>query len=62
GKMWFCAEDISDSPRRLYLLRQVIIDSGFAGPLFGINPKKLDDAKLDAVAKDYRLIHFIKET
>ena len=62
GKMWFCAEDISDAPRRLFLLRQVIIASGFAGPLFGINPKKLDDAKLDAVSKDYRLVHFMKET
>ena len=61
-KKWFCAEDISDSPRRLFLLRQIIIASGFAGPLFGINPKKLDDARLDAVSKDYRLVHFIKET
>lgn len=60
-KKWCCAEDISDSPRRLFLLRQVIIASGFAGPLFGINPKKLDDARLDAVSKDYRLVHFIKE-
>jgi deazaflavin-dependent oxidoreductase (nitroreductase family) len=61
-KKWFCAEDISDSPRRLFLLRQVIIASGFAGPLFGINPKKLNDARLDAVSKDYRLVHFRKET
>jgi deazaflavin-dependent oxidoreductase (nitroreductase family) len=60
GKMWFCAEDISDSPRRLFLLRQVIIASGFAGPLFGINPKKMDDARLDAVSKDYRIVHFIR--
>ena len=60
-KKWFCAEDISASPRRLFLLRQVIIASGFAGPLFGINPKKLEDAKLDAVSKDYRLVHFSKE-
>jgi hypothetical protein len=59
---WFYAEDFSDSPRRLFLLRQVIIASGFAGPLFGINPKNLDDAKLDAVSKDYRLIRLIKET
>lgn len=61
-KNWFCAEDISHSPRRLFLLRQVIIASRFAGPLFGINPKKLDDARLDAVSKDYRLVHFSKET
>lgn len=61
GRKWFCAEDISDSPRRLFLLRQVILASGFAGPLFGIDPKKLDDEKLDAVSKEYRLIHFMKE-
>jgi hypothetical protein len=58
GRNFFCTEDISDSPNRLFLLRQVIIASGFAGPLFGINPKKLDDQQLDAVSKDYRLIHF----
>lgn len=58
GKRIFCAEDISDSPNRMFLLRQVIIASGFAGPLFGINSKKLDDEKLDAVSKDYRLVHF----
>jgi deazaflavin-dependent oxidoreductase (nitroreductase family) len=52
------AEDISDSSKRLFLLRQVIIASGFAGPLFGVNPKKLNDEELDAVSKEYRLIHF----
>ena len=52
------AEDISDSPNRLPLLRQVIIASGFAGPLFGVNPKKLTDEQLDAVSKEYRLVHF----
>jgi len=51
-------EDISDSPRRLFLLRQVIIASGFAGPLFGINQKKLDDEQFDGATKEYRLIHF----
>ena len=61
GKLSFCAEDISDSPNRMFLLRQVIIASGFAGPLFGINPKKLDDEKLDAISKDYRLVHFSLE-
>lgn len=53
-----CAEDISGSPRRLFLLRQVIIASGFAGPLFGIDSKKLTDQQLDAISKDYRLVHF----
>ena len=61
GKRKAHVEDISDSSNRLFLLRQVIIASGFAGPLFGINPKKLSDAQLDALSKDYRLVHFILE-
>jgi len=59
GKRKACAEDISDSPNRLFLLRQVIIASGFAGPMFGINPGKLNEEQLDAVSKEYRLVHFI---
>ena len=59
GKCKAHAEDISDSPKRLLLLRQVIIASGFAGPLFGVNQKKLNDEQFDAVTKDYRLIQFI---
>ena len=58
GKKSYCAEDISDSGNRLFLLREVIVASGFAAPLFGINPKKLNDAQLDAVSKDYKLVHF----
>ena len=58
GKRKAHAEDISNSPNRLFLLRQVIIGSGFAGPLFGINQKKLNDEQLDAVSKEYRLVHF----
>ncbi len=61
GKDYYCAEDVSNSPERLFLLRQVIIASGFAGPLFGINPKKLDDEQLDTVSKEYRLVHFRPE-
>jgi len=58
GKKWYCAEDVSTSPNRLFLLRQVIIASGFAGPLFGIDPKKLGDEQLDKVSKEYRLVQF----
>ena len=61
GKRKARAEDVSESPNRLFLLRQVIIASGFAGPLFGINPKKLNDVQLDALSKEYRLVHFILE-
>lgn len=58
GNQIACAEDISHSPQRLFLLRQVIIASGFAGPLFGVNPKKLNDDELNKVSKNYRLVHF----
>jgi len=58
GKRKAHAEDISDSPNRLSLLRPVIIASGFAAPLFGIDPKRLNDEQLDAVSKEYRLVHF----
>jgi deazaflavin-dependent oxidoreductase (nitroreductase family) len=61
GKRKARAEDVSESPNRLFLLRQVIIASGFAGPLFGINPKKVNDEQLDILSKEYRLVHFIKE-
>jgi deazaflavin-dependent oxidoreductase (nitroreductase family) len=50
------AEDISDDPARLTLMRQVLIGSGFAARLFGINPQTISDPALDEVTKSYRLI------
>ena len=61
GKRKARAEDISDSPRRMFILKQVIIASGFAAPLFGIDPKKVNDERLDALSKEYRLVHFIMD-
>jgi deazaflavin-dependent oxidoreductase (nitroreductase family) len=61
GKRRARAEDVSDSPRRVHLIRQVIIGAGFAGPLFGVDQRRLDDGQLAAVTKDYRLLHFIME-
>ena len=61
GKRKAIAEDMSDSPKRVFLMRQVIIGSGFAGPLFGVNQKKLNDEQLDVITKEYRLIHFIMD-
>jgi hypothetical protein len=61
GRPIVCAEDVSDSPHRLFLLRQVIIASGFAARLFGINPKRLNDDQLDHISKEYRLVHFIMD-
>jgi len=61
GKFPARAEDVSDCPQRLQLLRQILIASGFAAPLFGVDPKASDE-KLAALSPDYRIIHFIRET
>jgi deazaflavin-dependent oxidoreductase (nitroreductase family) len=60
GKQMVRAEDISESPNRLFLLRQVLISSGFAAPMFGVDPKKLNDEQLDRITKEYPLVHFVQ--
>jgi len=50
------AVDVSDSPARIKILRQVMIRSGFAAYLAGLNPHKITDEELDAVSKNYRLL------
>ncbi|MCJ7624261.1 MAG: nitroreductase family deazaflavin-dependent oxidoreductase [Anaerolineaceae bacterium] len=62
---WWAGEmaDISDSEDRLMLLRQVLIASGFAAPMFaGFDPKTISDEELDEQIKDYRLIHIRRTT
>ncbi len=61
GRHQACAEDVSNSPNRICLLRRVIVASGFAAPLFGIDEKNLSDEELAVIAKDYRLLHFMQE-
>jgi deazaflavin-dependent oxidoreductase (nitroreductase family) len=50
------AEDVSTAPRRLELLRQVLIASGFASYAAGIDPFKISDAELARVSEKYRLV------
>ena len=56
------AEDVSDCPERLPLLREVIRGSGFAGRLFGIDANRLSDEALDEVSRNYRLVHLRRRT
>ena len=58
GRRGAHASDASDSPQRVHLMRQAIIGSGFAGPLMGVDQRKLSDEQLDAITKDYRLVRF----
>jgi len=61
GKFPARAEDVSDSPKRLLLIREILIASGFAASTFGgINPRKTDDAALQELTAKYRLVHFAR--
>lgn len=57
---WYAgeAEEVPlDDPQRNALMRQVLIASGFAAPLFaGVNPKTLSDEQLAEISASYRLI------
>jgi deazaflavin-dependent oxidoreductase (nitroreductase family) len=55
---WWCgvAEDVSASPERLPLLRQVLIASGFAALAAGINPHTISEDELAASTQEYRLV------
>jgi deazaflavin-dependent oxidoreductase (nitroreductase family) len=55
------AEDFSDSPARITLIRQVMIGSGFAAYVAGLNPRRMTDEELDA-EKKYRLIRIHRNT
>lgn len=47
------AEDVSQAVNRPKIMRAVVTASGFAGPLFGVDPKKLDDNALAEETKNY---------
>lgn len=50
------AFDDSQSPRRLEWMRAVLKDSGFAAPIFGLYPDRLDDDTLAGATETYRLV------
>ena len=51
------AEDVTDSRKRVPLMRQVLIGSGIVAPAFGVDPKTMPDEALDTATREYRLIH-----
>ncbi len=55
------AEDVSEAENRIDLMRAVLIGSGFAAYLAGINPHKLSDEELEAATDTYRLIRIRRE-
>lgn len=55
------AEDVTDQENNHFIFRQVLIASGFAGPLFGVNPKTLSDLDLINLLESYRLIRIRRQ-
>ncbi len=51
------AEEVADSPQRISLMRAVMIGSGFAAYVAGLNPHRMSDAELKTATAPYRLIH-----
>lgn len=56
GRWKAIGEDVSDSSDRIRLLRHVLIGSGFAARVAGLNPHKISDEQLALVSKPYRLM------
>ena len=49
-------EDVSDDPRRAEIIYKVALNSGFAAPAAGVDPRKLTPAQVAEVAASYRLV------
>jgi len=61
GSRWAAvAEDASDNGERTEFIRQVMIGSGFAAYLFGVNPH-IPDERLDEITANYRLIRIHRQ-
>lgn len=56
---WYAvrAEDANADPRRLALMRAVLMGAGFASFAAGIDPYTISDEKLAGVTESYRLVH-----
>ncbi len=50
-------EDVPDSAARVSIMRQVMIASGFAARVAGLNPVHMSDEELAAATANYPLLH-----
>ena len=56
GRWTAQAVDVSADPERLDLMRRVLLDSGFAAPLFGLHPRRMSDRALAEATRGYLLV------
>ena len=53
-------EEITNAAASLPILRQVLINSGFAAHMVGLSPQTMSDADLAAATQSYRLLHIYR--
>jgi deazaflavin-dependent oxidoreductase (nitroreductase family) len=56
GRWSGIAEDVTKAQGAAQLLREVLIASGFAGPLFGFNPRLMTEGDYHDMLESYRLV------
>ena len=62
GRWTASAADVTDEPGARRRIRQVLVDSGFAARLFGLNPLLMTDDELGEATAPYRLVRFEQVT
>jgi len=62
GRWTADVEDASNAPERLAMMRKVLIGSGFAAYLAGINPKRISDPELEKATATYKLVRIHRRT
>lgn len=62
GRWQGVAEDVSAQPDALRAMRAVLVASGFAARLAGIDAARLPDAELHRLTADYRLLRIRRTT
>jgi deazaflavin-dependent oxidoreductase (nitroreductase family) len=61
GRWAGLAQDANRHPRRTDLVRQVLIQSGFAAYAAGLNPRRMSNRELEAATAPYRLVRIQPE-
>jgi deazaflavin-dependent oxidoreductase (nitroreductase family) len=56
GRWYGSAQDVTGSPDRIRIMREVLTASGMAGPIFGVNPKHLTEQDFEKLLESYRLV------
>ena len=56
GRWAGVAEDVTELKNRAGIFRQLIVASGFAGPLFGVDARRASDDDLEGLLARYRLV------